>query len=194
MQATTLVNIRVMALVVARALALVISRAMVLVIPRAMALVIPRAMALVTPRALALALPAIVAGCAAPQTDREESPEPEVTISGALAFREGITPPPGSVATVTVADFADDSASVVAAVSIQIENSRVMLPFELNVPLSRFDAGRQYVVRAGVSAPLNNARWTTDVGQIIDVDRDYVDVGVLLMTRSPDKARDPDLD
>lgn len=152
-----------------------------------------QAMTLVITRALALALPAIVAGCAAPQTERQELPEPEVTISGTLAFREGITPPPGSVATVTVADFADDSAALVAAVSIQIENSRVMLPFELKVPLSRFDAGRRYVVRAGVSAPLNDAQWTTDVGQIIDVDRNNVDVGVLLMTRSPDKARDPDL-
>lgn len=145
-------------------------------------------------RALALALLAMLTGCAAQQTENREAPDPEITIRGALAFREGIAPPPGSAATVTVADFADNSAAPIGATSIQLEDSHVMLPFELSVPLSQFDAGRQYVVRASVAAPQNEARWNTDVAQIIDATRKEVDVGVLLMTRSPDDARDPDLD
>jgi len=146
-------------------------------------------------RALALAaLLAVLTGCAAQQTENREAPDPEITIRGALAFREGITPPPGSIATVTVADFADSSAAPVGTTSIRLERSNVMLAFELGVPQSQFDAGRQYVVRASVAAPRNEARWNTDVAQIIDATREEVDVGVLLMTRSRDDARDSDLD
>lgn len=147
-----------------------------------------------TTRALSLALLAILAGCTAPQTERQEMPEPEITIRGVLAFREGVAPPPGSVATVTVADFADDSSASVAATSIRIENSPLTLPFALGVPLSQFDSGRQYVVRASVSAPRNETRWITDVAQIIDATREEADVGVLLMTRSQNNIRDPDFD
>lgn len=147
-----------------------------------------------TTRALILALLTVLAGCAAQPSENPQAPEPEITIRGALAFREGIAPPPGSVATVTVVDFADDSAGPVVAASIPIENARVMLPFELSAPLSRFESGRQYVVRAGISAPRDEARWTTDVAQIIDPTREESDVGVLLMTRSRDNARGADPD
>jgi uncharacterized lipoprotein YbaY len=146
-----------------------------------------------SPRAFALSLLAILVGCAAPPSETAQAPEPEIAVRGALAFREGIAPPPGSVATVTVADFADDSAAPVVTTSIPVENARVMLPFKLSAPLSRFEPGRQYVVRADVSAPRNEARWTTDVAQIIDPTQEETDVGVLLMTQS-DKARQPDLD
>jgi uncharacterized lipoprotein YbaY len=147
-----------------------------------------------SPRAFALSLLAILVGCAAPPSETAQAPEPEIAVRGALAFREGIAPPPGSVATVTVADFADDSAAPVITASIPVENARVMLPFKLSAPLSRFEPGRQYVVRADVSAPRNEARWTTDVAQIIDPTQEETDVGVLLMTQSLDKARAPDLD
>jgi uncharacterized lipoprotein YbaY len=141
-------------------------------------------------RALTLALLAILAACAAQQPVRQTAEpaalEPEIVIRGALAFRDGIAPPPGSVATVTVADFADDSAAPVATTVVRVENAQAMLPFELNVAPSRLDTGGQYVVRAVLASPGNKARWITDVAQIIDATRERVDIGVLLMTQSRD--------
>jgi uncharacterized lipoprotein YbaY len=141
-------------------------------------------------RALAVSLLAVLAACVAQQREQREAPEPEIVVRGSLAFREGFTPPPGSIVTVTVADFADDSAVPVVTVSIRIENSRVLLPFELRAPMSKFALDRQYVVRAGVTSPQIAARWTTDVAQIIDTTREEVDVGVLLMTQNREPARD----
>lgn len=143
-----------------------------------------------TSQALAASLLAILAGCAAQQTEQREAPEPEITVRGSLAFRQGVAPPSGSIVTVSVADFADDSAAPVATLSIRIENSRALLPFELRAPMSKFAPEPQYVVRASVTSPQNAARWTTDVAQIIDTTLEEVDVGVLLIT--PSRDSDPD--
>lgn len=132
-----------------------------------------------------LTLLALLAGCAAATgAKRQPAPEPEMTIRGSLAFRESIAPPPGSVATVMVGEFGDAAFAPLASTTIELESARTLLPFELGVPLSLFGSARQYAVTARVSAPDDGTQWTTDVGQLIDVTQEQVDVGVLLMTPS----------
>lgn len=137
----------------------------------------------------AVALLMLVIGCAAPGIKEPVAPEgaePVVTIRGSLAFRNGATPPPGSIATVMVREFpaTGDSNTPLSATTMEVGNPHSMLPFELSVPASKLDRERQYAVTATVSArPDGDAQWTTDFAQLIDATRQESDTGVLLMRR-----------
>ena len=137
---------------------------------------------------------AVIAACSSPPVEQggiTAAPEPEMTIRGSLAFRDGAGPPPGSVATITVGEFGGEAPDPVASNTMELESTRSLLPFELGAPLSGFDPSRQYAVSARVSGPGGATLWTTDVAQLIDPTRERVDVGILLMKRSvPDRGPD----
>lgn len=132
---------------------------------------------------------ACLAACASTPPDAPGIADPEpsgpaIRIYGSLAFRDGVLPPRGSTARITLRDFGDEAAAPLAGSSIVLERARVMLPFEFSVPVAELDPARQYVVSAIVSGPADEALWTTDVAQLIDSARLESNVGVLLMTQS----------
>lgn len=127
------------------------------------------------------------AACAARGPERHDAPakvDPPLVVTGTLAFRNGERPSPGSIAKVTVADFdaAEENAATIAASSIELDNSPIMIPFEVAVPKSALDSTKQYVLRGHIENAKGVATWATGIGQLIDASaQSDVDVGVLFL-------------
>lgn len=92
-----------------------------------------------------------------------------ITISGQAAYRERIALRPGAVFTVVLEDvsFADDGATVLEAVSRDVNTEQVPLSFEMFVDRETLSETGQYSVRAVITDANDALLWTTDTPYLV---------------------------
>ncbi|MCU0621016.1 MAG: YbaY family lipoprotein [Gemmatimonadales bacterium] len=123
----------------------------------------------------------VLAGCGGRAASSPPSPEPVLVIRGALTHTQRSALPPDAQVVVELRDAAaPEGASVTAESRAATDGAQVPLPFTLVVPRRSLVPGTTYVVRGGVRAGGFPAFASEPVG--VDVARDTVDVGSLVMT------------
>jgi putative lipoprotein len=108
-----------------------------------------------------------------------------LTVAGTITYLQRIALEPGSTATVVLEDIsrADAAATVVAEQVIDIDDEQVPIPFELVADRSELDDRSSYSVRAAITGPDGQLRWTTDTVNPIDPAESFVKTGGLIMVQ-----------
>lgn len=108
-----------------------------------------------------------------------------ITISGELTYRQRVALVPGGTATVTLRDVSrqDTVAPIVADTEIELGDHQVPIPFELTVDESDVARRATYAVRATITGPGGELRWTTDTAEPVDLTQSAIDLGPLMLVQ-----------
>ncbi|MCA1299492.1 META domain-containing protein [Stappia indica] len=117
----------------------------------------------------------------------------EVTVTGALTYRQRVALPPDSMVKVELREIsiADQAAPLLAEYQYQADGRQVPLPFEFTIDDSAFQPGHRYAVQGRITQPDGQLLWTTDEVHSVDPDKRENDLGMLMLVRVEDEAALP---
>ncbi|MGB3166322.1 MAG: YbaY family lipoprotein [Alteraurantiacibacter sp.] len=143
----------------------------------------------------ALSSLAIVSGCVNPEqveTTQTAQASDVLTVSGSLAYRERIALPPGSIATVTIADvsLADAPARTIATRTIALDGRQVPIPFSLDLDSDDLEPRRRYSLRGTIEGPAGALLWSTDTAHLVEPSLGNQDLGTLMMVQTRSASRE----
>ncbi len=126
-----------------------------------------------------------LAGCTAEPQRPVSTANAQISVTGALTYRERIALLPDATAHITLSDVsvADRAAPPLAEQSIKLAGRQVPLPFTLSLPRGELDPRGRYAIRGTIVDSMGRLQWTTDTTHLIDPTQSASDLGPLRMVR-----------